>query len=289
MLFSKLRKDPFFFFRYVTTKTLLFSMIFLICFISLPISPNYLIISLLGLFFFFANPYVLLTGLAVTVAASAKLNETDSFIIILLMFLGIFLGGWLTMIIHNTAHEQIKPRWINRTIGELAGFTVMMGFINFLYIHILHHIHEDTEKDPHHNIEGVSFFNYISLSAKNIGLTYREFLTTKVCKNKIQLITVIACVMINKLLTMQILLFVFGEVLFVNMILPCMIANQLFFAYLNYYTHPMDDQNRKTIVNLNDSLGHKFANFFYAGILYHKTHHERPQAFNPQRYYNLNN
>ena len=190
----------------------------------------------------------------------------------------------MSILIHNTSHEIFKSRLINRVLGEFASFFLTIGFINFLYIHIQHHIHSDKEDDPHHNMLGLGFIDYWASMGTNVTKTFKAYLPHKVCKTKPQYTYLVSSVVLNKLLLIHIQLMLFGEEGLTLFSIPCIISSQVLFAYINYYTHPNTDHQRDGLIDLNETITHKTINTLFFGILFHKAHHKNPRVSNPMKY-----
>ncbi len=63
------------------------------------------------------------------------------------------------VLMHNCMHGNVKPRWPNEVLGELAAFFALMGLATLRVNHMFHHTHADTESDPH-DPAGKSFLTY---------------------------------------------------------------------------------------------------------------------------------
>ncbi|MES3038587.1 MAG: fatty acid desaturase, partial [Bdellovibrionota bacterium] len=53
-------------------------------------------------------------------------------------------------LMHSTSHDSMRPRWLNRPVGELMGMFHLVGYPDWKIIHIIHHTYtDDAQLDPH--------------------------------------------------------------------------------------------------------------------------------------------
>ncbi len=284
MLFNKLRANPQYFIFCVVIKLFILMTTYVVLNMTLGNAENVLIYSLISFFMISPNPRVQLIVLLLCSLVTVFLYKVTLLNIVLMILLGAYWGGLMTVLIHNTSHEIIKPRWLNRVFGEIASFFLTIGFINFLYIHILHHVHSDEEKDPHPNIEGLNLIDYLASMGRNVSKVFKNYLPNQVCKGPLQYKLLVLSVLLNKLLIFQIFLLIFGPKVFTFFNLTCIISSQFLFAYINFYTHPNKDHGRNELINLDESYLDKSLNRLFFGILYHDNHHKYPKAANPMKY-----
>ncbi len=245
---------------------------------------NILLFSVLSFFLISPNPKVQLAVLFLCILSVVYLHHTSMTLLLALFLFGSYWGGLMSILIHNTSHEIIKPAYLNRLLGEFASFFITIGFINFLYIHLQHHIHSDKEEDPHHNMLGLNFIDYWASMGRNVTKEFKSYLPNKVCQTKGQYRYLVMSVVLNKLLLIHIQLMWFGEEGFSLFSIPCIISSQILFAYINYYTHPNRDHERDVVIDLDTSLTDKAINRLFFGVLFHKTHHKYPKVANPMKY-----
>jgi|GEM_PF-6778809 len=284
MVFNKLRQNPFYFFQSVVIKSLVLIPLYIFSLLQFGYGENVILFSVLSFFLISPNPRVQLGSLFLCVLSVIYLHQTTLPLFIGLLLFGTYWGGLMSIALHNTSHEAIKSPLLNRMLGEIASFFLTIGFINFLYIHLQHHIHSDKEEDPHHNILGLGFIDYWASMGKNVTKEFKTYLPTKVCQSKAQYRGLISSVVLNKLLLIHIQLMWFGEEGFSLFSIPCIISSQVLFAYINYYTHPNVDHKREEVIDLDISLTDKVINRLFFGVLFHKTHHKYPKVANPMKY-----
>ena len=78
---------------------------------------------------------------------------------LLLLPLGLVIGVQAPVMIHNCVHGNVKIKWCNQVFGETCGVYVLLGMAAFELNHHMHHVHFDTDLDPH-NPEGKSSFHF---------------------------------------------------------------------------------------------------------------------------------
>ncbi len=286
MLFNKLRQNPSYFYQSVIIKKIALIIIYILSLYQFGYGENVLLFSVLSFFLISPNPRVQLAVFSMCIISVLFLHQTSILVFLGLFLFGIYWGGLMSILIHNTCHETFKSPLLNRFFGEVASFFLTIGFINFLYIHLQHHIHSDKEEDPHHNMEGLGFLDYWASMGKNITREFKTYLPTKVCKTTNQYRHLISSVVLNKLFLIHIQLIWFGEEGFSLFSIPCIISSQILFAYINYYTHPNVDQNREEVIDLDTSLCDKVINRLFFGVLFHKAHHKYPKVANPMKHQN---
>jgi fatty acid desaturase len=279
--------DPFFFGKYYIKNIVLYGLASVAILISKDFFAHYSVFWLLCLaplfmtqFRFIIAGSVLLMGVAFT-----QYPELLSWPTIPIVALAICIGHLTTVLMHNGAHFNFKPRWLNRVMGELAALQQLSaGLIVFRYMHLMHHAYPDNpEKDPHPP-KGYTFWQFLDnarlLVARRLESNYLEIWgDTKEAranwrKQAILLLTARFCKT----------LFIFSLLeprWFVVAFLPSYIANVLLYAGFNYYTHAEQPDGSTELKDLKGTLYFDLCNRFLFGIMYHKTHHLYPRLFNP--------
>lgn len=204
---------------------------------------------------------------------------------LLLLPLGLIIGVQIPAIMHNCVHGNFKQKWMNRVVGELAGIYILLGMAAFEINHRMHHVHSDTDLDPH-NPEGKPFFSFFF--ANNFGGTepvLRKFLQFHgdTGKNRLIFKAIVFFHFINVPLRILFWLFLLGPSLFLTFFLPSYLFHMFVFAHINYYTHETFDGGPAEVYNLNSNLYYRFVNFFGSGVYFHKNHHINPNHYNPQK------
>ncbi len=200
---------------------------------------------------------------------------------------GIYVGIWSCVLLHNASHSSIKPRWLNRLVGELTGHLLLTGFPGFALIHIEHHKHADNlELDPHPAPPGMSFYTYLRDMGKKLPSTfYRMYLET--WNNDAKYLEswrlVKYLVVFNRAFRAALVLALLGPKLFIFFFIPAAFAVQMSFVYVNYFSHRRETNGSVEILNLDETLFAKTINRGFSGLLYHRNHHLRPEIFNPMK------
>ena len=203
-----------------------------------------------------------------------------------LPLLGVFLCGLPSSIMHNCAHKNIKPSWLNQWIGEFCGTVMLYGFRGFALAHIFHHIHpDDPSKDPHPPREK----NFLPFVLSPIKATldvvensyYEHFGNTVASRKNIKLQLIFFNVAIALRLAFWFLLL--GPIVFVLAYLPVYAANIVIFAHINFAAHRVSEDGRSEIIDIDHNGYYKFVNCVSFGGYFHKSHHLRPRAFDPRK------
>lgn len=200
--------------------------------------------------------------------------------------IGVLAGLYSAVFLHNAAHSNFRPRWLNRLVGEFCGFHQLYGFAAWSILHMAHHqFPDDPEKDPHPP-EGLTFLEF-SMAMKGMARRSlkRNFQHQWGGRGALMLLWAakdwIAIAGIwTKALAWLLLL---GPTAFLLGYLPSYLATFWFFAYFNYFTHREGSDGRVEIVDLDDSLFHQIVNRFFFGVFFHETHHRKPSLFNPMQ------
>lgn len=189
----------------------------------------------------------------------------------------------LTAMIHNPSHDSVRPRWLNRPVGELVGLFHMIGFPDWKIIHIFHHQHSDhPEFDPHP--PGQKTYLQFVLSMRKMAaaafiLHYcRIFGQSEDSARRLKWFSLASRA--DMLMRATFWYFVLGAQLFTYLFLTSISFKMLHYAWFNYATHRFIDGEYRT-QNFNH-WGYKFINAIAWGLYYHDNHHSQPSLFNPK-------
>ncbi len=205
----------------------------------------------------------------------------------LYMLLGIYVGGVSVVFIHNATHNSFPNKWLNEIAGQIAGVHQLWGFMGWKVIHLFHHLYSDRgDRDPHPP-KGKTFKQFLlgmSLGAsRSISSKYREQWGTG---RKTMILHKLVIIFFNIMAISYLLFwyFLLGPEGFLFFYIPSLVWNQVMFAHINYFCHPLDKETGETAAaNLDSSMYHKFSNAVWWGIYYHGNHHKKPQLFNPKK------
>lgn len=183
--------------------------------------------------------------------------------------------------VHNAVHGNF-PRAINRLLGEVLGFIVIVRFASWVMVHLRHHRYADDRiHDPHPNFP--SFWKTVAHTVVHVerqlmqeyfdlwGDT-EENRASEAFRAKVSYAT--------NVLVIAAWLFYLGPWFFGLIFLPINIFGGLFIIHFDWASHNGLRRDDFRPVNLNRGyfwLGNKI----FAGIYMHKNHHERPHLLNP--------
>ena len=242
------------------------------------------ILSLLPLFL---NRFLYIIGgsLLLFIITLYVFKSEISWMHFLLLPIAIYIGPLSAVLLHNSLHNNFKPRWLNPIVGEICALQQLSAGASVAkVIHYAHHAFpDDPEKDPHPP-KGYTFLGFIDGSRALI----QNWMTRKYLENwgdsektksmwKVQNGLLLCSRFVKTFFWFSL----FGPKLFVLLFLPSYLANVLFFACFNYYTHPEKEDGASDILNVDNNLFFKICNKVLFGVMYHKNHHLKPRLFNP--------
>lgn len=202
----------------------------------------------------------------------------------LLLPVGLIIGVKAPVLIHNCVHGNLRPPLLNQIAGELAGLYVLLGMAAFEINHRMHHVHSDSDLDPHnpHQKKFLPFF-----FANNFGGTepvLKKFLEYhgESKQNRALFKVIIFLHFIGVPLRIFFWVFLLGPSLFLTFFIPSYLFHMFVFAHINYKTHETTEAGEVHIYNLNHNIYYKFVNFFGSGVYFHKNHHINPTFYNPR-------
>ena len=195
--------------------------------------------------------------------------------------------NWAHVLIHNCTHGNL-PKSINRLVGEVLGFMVVVRFASWDIVHMRHHKYsDDQERDPHPNVVG--FWKTVGHTAihteQQLIQQYfdtwgdtpanRRFERRRAYVSYGTNIFVFACYM-----------WLLGPWFFFIVFLPAEVLSALFIIHFNWATHNGERGTGAADfrpVNLNRGY-YALGNRLFFGIYMHGNHHRRPYLFNPMRW-----
>lgn len=213
---------------------------------------------------------------------SLHLNYTHLFYLPLAFCFGV----QVPTLMHNCVHDNLKGRYSNFIIGELACFFVLMSLSIIGINHTLHHAHADSHEDPHNPAKKTFmefFFTSLLTGVEIIGSKYYMF-HGKSTKSKILYNSAVTFHHLGIFLRVVLWYQLLGPTMFVAFFVPAFISYVFSFAHVNYITHVIDEKGGPQIINVDSNLYYNFINFIGSGVYYHKNHHLNPKCFNPKYY-----
>ena len=228
---------------------------------------------------------VVATGVLFAVGATFATQSSMSPLLAMTWFaLSIPWALFATAILHNAAHGNIKPRWLCRAVGELFGLLQLVGFPDWVVIHVIHHAHpDDPERDPHPPL-GQAFWPFmLGMRASILKVLLKEYLGLwgQTPASKKQLTRLMIASKIEQVAKITFCLLLMGPQMFAWFFAPSIVLKMVHYAWFNWATHVQDGKD-VVIINRTRAL-YKIANVFSIGLYYHQNHHKNPKLFHPGR------
>jgi fatty acid desaturase len=289
-MYKYYKRDPYFFLKYNVASILVLgvgSILFYRYWSDLPEIENNWLLFLAILPLCLTNVWIILFSTAlVTLAAmtqgafAVSLRE-----LLLLPLLGALIGLQSAWLMHNAAHESIKPAWLNRLIGEMTGLHQLSGFPGWAVFHIIHHQNpDDPLKDPHPPVL-MTFREYFwqmgPLMARVAHNAFFELWGESESTQRMWKMVVWSS-LLCRYMRNAFLLIVLGPVVFVLGFIVSKLVNYAWYVHFNYYTHQPNEKGDIEILNLNHNLYYRLMNATMAGIYFHRNHHKKASLFNPR-------
>ncbi len=184
---------------------------------------------------------------------------------------------------HNAVHGNF-PRAINRAVGELLGFLVVVRFASWTLVHLRHHrFADDRDRDPHPNFASfwkTALHTIVHVEQQLMQETYDRWGDTpelRAAERRRARVSYAA-----SLLLLITWLAYLGPSIFFALFLPANALGALFVIHFNWVTHGALDERPYRPVNL-DHGWFWLGNRLFFGIYMHANHHARPSLFNPAR------
>lgn len=199
---------------------------------------------------------------------------------------GCFFGIQSAALMHNTAHNNIRTRWLNSLVGEICALQQLVGMTEWAVAHILYHhkYPDDPDRDPHPP-EGKTFFRFIVRMKFETSMFieksyYEKWGKTKESQENWQKGGLL--ILSTNILRASFWFFLLGPTYYLLFFIPAHLMNNLTYAHFNYYTHRPDSNGFFSAINCEDKGIMKIINFLTYGSYYHKNHHINPRLFNPK-------
>ncbi len=290
-MFKQYKKDVFFLLKYNSANVLILGLVSLFLFhawSSMAQVPNSWVLLLCILPLSLPNLWTI-SASALMLAPVAlyfnlfQVSLADWWLIPLSVVIGLQ-SAWL---MHNAAHESIKPKWLNRLVGELCGLQQLMGYPGWAIPHIVHHqFPDDPEKDPHppQQLSFMQFLGEMGPSMARVAKAY--FFNLWQDRPDVARIwnRMLWTSMAARYLRAAFLLILLGPKVFVLCFIVSKMVNMIWYVHFNYYTHRPTGDGRMEILNLDHNLYYKLMNATMAGVYYHKNHHAKASLFDPRSF-----
>jgi fatty acid desaturase len=190
-----------------------------------------------------------------------------------------------TSYIHNAAHDNIRPRWLRRPVGELCGLFHLVGFPDWTIIHFIHHRHaDDPELDPHPPA-GLSYWRFMNGVKDSIFRVlerryFDQFGDRPEAARHWRQLPLYA--LVTQLAKTHFWFLLLGGQLFTFLFLTSIVAKNLHYAFFNYVTHVPSPDQPETMVVVNRTQGvFRLINAVSHNLYLHANHHAHPGMFDP--------
>lgn len=203
--------------------------------------------------------------------------------------------GWLplsalsvllaTSFLHNASHDNIKPKWLRRPVGEFCGLLQLVGFADWVVIHVIHHSHsDDPERDPHPPLHLGYWKFMMGMRQSILQVLVKEYfgLFGKSEATMGQLKKLALASKAEQILKVAFWFLLLGPSAFTFFFVSSIVLKMLHYAWFNYATHRPSGERNDT-VNLNKHL-YKLVNAVSFGLYYHRNHHLNPKLFDPRKF-----
>ncbi len=192
----------------------------------------------------------------------------------------VYLMGWM----HNASHNNFKPLWLNRVIGEFVGMAQLVGFADWTVVHVLHHVHvDDKERDPHPAGDLPYFKFLLGMRDQVLRCVKREYASRfgDGEGSAAELRRLGRASFANQAMKVTFWFLLLGPEMFTVFFALSVVLKMMHYAWFNFVTHRYDGDTVETM-NLDHSV-YRFANVITSGLYFHKNHHSNPKHFDPRR------
>ncbi|MCM2281709.1 MAG: fatty acid desaturase [Bdellovibrionaceae bacterium] len=226
---------------------------------------------------------VVVIGFLYSLAAAAYLDELHWSLAWLLPAAGIW-TLFASSVLHNASHGNIRPRWLQTVLGEMMALAQLVGFADWVIVHIMHHSHsDDPEKDPHPP-QGLGYWAFLrGMRDKILKVLLADYLDrwgrTNASMSRLKRMAMAGRA--NQLAKVTFWWLLLGPEYFSAFFAASIVMKMMHYAWFNYATHQLIN-GEVAILNLDRSL-YRFVNSVSFGLYYHKNHHANPKLFDPRK------
>tara|TARA_B100001248_G_scaffold261195_1_gene251551 strand:- start:3821 stop:4726 length:906 start_codon:yes stop_codon:yes gene_type:complete len=194
----------------------------------------------------------------------------------------------LTSLLHITSHGCIRPRWLNRLLGEFSAISQLSSFTDWMVMHALHHIHVDDPKLDPHPPDGKTYWTYIrNMKANAVNVYVKAFQRKHGSKKNFELCLKVF-ILLSKIQTYVFILFwyfLLGPKLFISGLVFSIAVKTLHYAWFNWRTHKALENGNVEILNLDGGI-YTIFNLLSYNMYYHGNHHNQMYTANPKKIIN---
>lgn len=190
----------------------------------------------------------------------------------------------VTSLYHSASHLSLRPRFMNRLVGEAFGFFHNMGIDIWSVTHHYHHKHTDIPGLDPHPIQGQGFWEFAKVTGRTLteafSLHYFKCHSRTPKTERAHKLMLLNFVVRNPLVTL-IWFLALGPRGFVYFYVVNLVFKRFHYAWFNWVTHRKKDDNVET-ENLSGGA-YRFINAISFNLYYHHNHHKYPNLMNPKK------
>lgn len=283
-MMTSFRKDPFYLTKYHARWAL--GLMIVNALLGAVFAPNWETLAWFGpSLLLLSSPRIeaVLASVAAALAAAVWLGGVQP-VDLLGVGLAFVLALSFSGLIHCASHGSLRPRFLNRPVGELMGLFQLSGFADWKIIHVFHHAHTDDPLLDPHPPGKKGFWEFTRTMRTSIGQAYlRSYFgifgqTPQTQKAVKGFMLMSRLVVLNKIIFWYLIL---GPRVFAFVYTSSIAFKMLQFSLLNWAAHRPSSSGFE-IRNLDQGF-FKLMNLFSFGLYVHKNHHLVPTLFNPKR------
>jgi len=230
-----------------------------------------------------AAPSVMMTGIGLLIGLAVYYASGGGFSLAqpMLVLATIAITPALMSTFHSVCHSVLKPRWLNRVLGEAIGLVHMAGLDEWSTVHTVHHMcPDDNERDPHPPA-GRGFRAFLSAYSSLIAAGFKLHVEQKHGQKGLDdLKRLGVAIKLRQLLLAVLWFLVLGPMAFVFFFTVNIVAKKLMYVWFNWATHVMRD-GKPEIIDLDYGV-YRLVNLLGFNVFYHRAHHKRPGLFIPR-------
>jgi fatty acid desaturase len=190
----------------------------------------------------------------------------------------------VTSLYHSAAHLSLRPRFLNRWVGELLSLWHNVGIDIWSVTHHYHHLHTDVVGLDPHPSEGQKFWDFAKAGGKTFPEAFKLhfFRCHPTSPRSLRAYKLIVLNFIVRSPLATLLWFVLlGPTAFVYFYAVNVVFKKFHYAWFNWATH--QKQNDKIQTQNLDHGFYKFINSISFNLYYHHNHHTYPNLMNPKK------
>lgn len=281
-MIRRFKKDPEYLFKYH-----LLSFIFLIVVnmsLLYLLQPTWQVCALfLPILLVLSSPQILVAvfGYALCLSASVYLGHAD--LALLAIPAALIITFPVSAFMHSTSHDSMRPKWLNRPVGELMGLFHLVGYPDWKILHVIHHAHADDPQWDPHPPGTLSYWNFAkgmrtAAAAAYVKYYFKHFSQSAESMQRLKRFSLMT--KLDNFMRLTFWFLLLGPGLFSFFYATSLVAKMFHWAWFNWSTH-RPTESGVDIQNHNHGL-YKVVNFLAFGLYYHGNHHINPLLFDPR-------